>query len=91
MTKSLETIAREVGSLNIPSNFVRSLKIIRELNIAGATSEDVAKVEALIDGPTPEPTPEPKPEPEVSPESVGCTGNEALAAMRFEAFWKATA
>jgi len=87
MTKSLETIAREVGSLNIPSNFVRSLKIIRELNIAGATSEDVAKVEALIDGPTPEPTPEP----EVSPESVGCTGNEALAAMRFEAFWKATA
>jgi hypothetical protein len=71
MQKSLETIAREVGSLNIPSNFVRSLKIILELNIAGATSEDVAKVEALIDGPTPEPTPEPKPEPVVSPQSVG--------------------
>ena len=91
MTKSLETIASEIGSLNIDSNFARSLKIVSELNKNGFTSDSVETVETMIDGPTPEPTPTPAPTPAPEPGTVGCTGLEALGAIQFQTFWNATA
>jgi hypothetical protein len=89
MTKSLETIASEIGNLNIDSNFARSLKIVSELNKNGFTSDSVETVETMIDGPTPAPAPTPAPTPETG--TVGCTGLEALGAIQFQTFWNTTA
>jgi hypothetical protein len=85
MTKSLETIASEIGNLNIDSNFARSLKIVSELNKNGFTSDSVETVETMIDGPTPAPAPTPE------TGTVGCTGLEALGAIQFQTFWNTTA
>jgi hypothetical protein len=97
MTKSLETIASEIGSLNIDSfksfnsNFARSLKIVSELNKNGFTSDSVETVETMIDGPTPAPAPTPAPTPAPETGTVGCTGLEALGAIQFQTFWNTTA